>query len=163
MARATLAPVIGSPASWSQKMVWRYSSSATVAWSWDMGASYLPRDAHRWDDAGARDRRLTGHRPRPGGGARGPRGGAGPGLPVGGGARGAGGAARPARRGAALRRGGPGGRARRGGALRGRRRRPRPRRRQRRHRALRPVRGAGRGGDRDDDPRELARDRGDGA
>src|SRR3712207_3871222 len=31
MARATLAPVIGSPASWSQKIVWRYSSSATVA------------------------------------------------------------------------------------------------------------------------------------
>src|SRR5918992_940745 len=38
-ARATLAPVIGSPASHSQKMVWRYSSSATVAWSWDMGLS----------------------------------------------------------------------------------------------------------------------------
>src|SRR3712207_1538579 len=31
MARATLAPVIGSPASWSQKIVCRYSSSATVA------------------------------------------------------------------------------------------------------------------------------------
>src|SRR5688572_26650076 len=39
MARATLAPVIGSPASWSQKIVWRYSSSATVAWSWDMALS----------------------------------------------------------------------------------------------------------------------------
>src|SRR5687767_5781575 len=37
MARATFAPVMGSPASWSQKMVWRYSSSATVAVSWDMG------------------------------------------------------------------------------------------------------------------------------
>ena len=36
MARATLAPVMGRPASWSQKMVWRYSSSATVAWSCDM-------------------------------------------------------------------------------------------------------------------------------
>ena len=33
MARATLAPVIGRPASCSQKMVWRYSSSATVAWA----------------------------------------------------------------------------------------------------------------------------------
>ena len=31
MARATLAPVIGRPASCSQKIVWRYSSSATVA------------------------------------------------------------------------------------------------------------------------------------
>src|SRR3954454_20153826 len=31
MARATFAPVIGSPASWSQKIVCRYSSSATVA------------------------------------------------------------------------------------------------------------------------------------
>ena len=31
MARATFAPVMGSPASWSQKMVCRYSSSATVA------------------------------------------------------------------------------------------------------------------------------------
>ena len=36
IARATLAPVIGSPASWSQKMIWRYSSSATVA-SWAIG------------------------------------------------------------------------------------------------------------------------------
>src|SRR3954452_2876938 len=34
-----LAPVIGSPASWSQKMTCRYSSSATVAWSWDMAWS----------------------------------------------------------------------------------------------------------------------------
>ncbi|MTD46109.1 SDR family NAD(P)-dependent oxidoreductase [Conexibacter sp. W3-3-2] len=31
MARATLAPVIGRPTSWSQNRVWRYSSSATVA------------------------------------------------------------------------------------------------------------------------------------
>src|SRR5881394_2114567 len=31
MARATLAPVIGSRASCSQKSVWRYSCSATVA------------------------------------------------------------------------------------------------------------------------------------
>ena len=31
MALATLAPVMGRPASWSQKMTWRYSSSATVA------------------------------------------------------------------------------------------------------------------------------------
>src|SRR6476660_5062932 len=31
-----LAPVIGRPASWSQKMIWRYSSSATVACSPDM-------------------------------------------------------------------------------------------------------------------------------
>src|SRR3954454_20473549 len=31
MARAMFAPVIGSPASKSQKIVWRYSSSATVA------------------------------------------------------------------------------------------------------------------------------------
>ena len=31
MARAMLAPVIGSPASSSQNMIWRYSSSATVA------------------------------------------------------------------------------------------------------------------------------------
>jgi hypothetical protein len=31
--------VIGRPASSSQKMVWRYSSSATVACSRDMGAS----------------------------------------------------------------------------------------------------------------------------
>ena len=48
MARATLAPVIGSPASWSQKMVWRYSSSATVAWSWDMRPEHILRpDADR--------------------------------------------------------------------------------------------------------------------
>ena len=40
MARAMLAPVIGRPASWSQKMIWRYSSSATVACSWDIGGSY---------------------------------------------------------------------------------------------------------------------------
>ena len=32
----TFAAVMGSPASWSQKIVCRYSSSATVAWSWDM-------------------------------------------------------------------------------------------------------------------------------
>src|SRR6266496_5403515 len=31
MARATFAPVIGSPASSSQNRTWRYSSSATVA------------------------------------------------------------------------------------------------------------------------------------
>ena len=31
MARAMLAPLIGSPASSSQNMIWRYSSSATVA------------------------------------------------------------------------------------------------------------------------------------
>src|SRR5690242_11456626 len=36
MARATLAPVMGRPASCSQKIVCRYSSSATVAVSWDM-------------------------------------------------------------------------------------------------------------------------------
>src|SRR5687767_1801842 len=39
MARATLAAVMGSPASFSQKMLWRYSSSATVAWSCDMQES----------------------------------------------------------------------------------------------------------------------------
>jgi hypothetical protein len=33
MALATFAPVMGSFASWSQNRVWRYSSSATVAWS----------------------------------------------------------------------------------------------------------------------------------
>ncbi len=31
MAFERLAPVIGSPASCSQKIIWRYSSSATVA------------------------------------------------------------------------------------------------------------------------------------
>src|SRR5688572_17559496 len=36
MARATLAPVIGRPASNSQNSVWRYSSSAAVAWSADI-------------------------------------------------------------------------------------------------------------------------------
>ena len=36
MARATLAPVSGRPASSSQMIVCRYSSSATVAWSWAM-------------------------------------------------------------------------------------------------------------------------------
>src|SRR4051812_37859059 len=40
MARATFAPVIGSPASCSQKMICRYSSSATVTCSCDMPPSY---------------------------------------------------------------------------------------------------------------------------
>src|SRR3954463_10680113 len=40
MARATLAPVICRPASWSQKSVWRYSSSATVTWSEAMDPAY---------------------------------------------------------------------------------------------------------------------------
>src|SRR3954470_7399942 len=43
IARATLAPVIGRPASWSQKIVWRYSSSATVAWSDAMRAILVRR------------------------------------------------------------------------------------------------------------------------
>src|SRR3954451_10311825 len=40
MARATLAPVICRPASWSQKSVWRYSSSATVTCSEAMDPAY---------------------------------------------------------------------------------------------------------------------------
>src|SRR4051812_6957636 len=41
-----LAPVIGSPASWSQKSVWRYSSSAGVATV--AMALILGRAAARW-------------------------------------------------------------------------------------------------------------------
>src|SRR6187399_567637 len=40
MARAMLAPVIGSPASSSQNMISRYSCSATVALSCDKGGSF---------------------------------------------------------------------------------------------------------------------------
>src|SRR5262245_48212208 len=46
MARATFAAVIGRPASWSQKMVWRYSSSAMVACAVVMRSS-LPRHRDR--------------------------------------------------------------------------------------------------------------------
>src|SRR5918999_1155971 len=42
MARAMLAPVIGRPASSSQYIVWRYSSSATVACSWDTTSIVAP-------------------------------------------------------------------------------------------------------------------------
>src|SRR3954467_2548244 len=49
MARATFAPVIGRPASCSQKITWRYSSSATVAWSsamvWSISSAPMRIDA----------------------------------------------------------------------------------------------------------------------
>src|SRR3954466_450537 len=70
IARATLAPVIGRPASWSQKIVCRYSSSATVACCSDGMPEILTRGAVRLEAANQRLDAPLGHRQE---GARGRR------------------------------------------------------------------------------------------
>src|SRR5436190_17149798 len=52
IARATLAPVIGSPASSSQNMIWRYSSSAGVAASLDTIPMVSPSACRQGRDHG---------------------------------------------------------------------------------------------------------------